>query len=73
MQQVFWDVAVPWLRRLVAETSSRRPGFALEIVHVGFVAEKVEMDQVPFSPSSSILLYQYHSTVILHTHISSEG
>jgi hypothetical protein len=36
------SLAVPWLRRLVASLSPRRPGF----VNVGFVVEKVALGQV---------------------------
>jgi len=64
--------AVPWLRRLVAGLSPRRPGFAPGSVHVGFVVDKVALGQVflrvlRFSPVN------IHSTVALHTHISSGG
>jgi hypothetical protein len=38
--------AVPWLRRLVAGLSPRRPGFDRGSVHVGFVVEKVALGQV---------------------------
>jgi hypothetical protein len=40
--------AVPWLRRLVAGLSPRRPGFNPESVHVGFVVDKVALRQVFF-------------------------
>jgi hypothetical protein len=36
------DMAVPWLRRLVAGLSPRRPAS----VHVGFVVDKVALGQV---------------------------
>jgi hypothetical protein len=32
-------LAVPWLRRLVAGLSSRKPGFKPGQVHVGFLAD----------------------------------
>jgi hypothetical protein len=58
-----------WLRRLVAGLSQRSPGFDLGLVHVGFVVDKVAMGRgfvrVIWFPC------QYHSTVALHTHISS--
>jgi hypothetical protein len=38
--------AVPWLRRLVAGLSARRPGFNLGSVHLGFVVDKVALGQV---------------------------
>jgi hypothetical protein len=37
---------VPWLRRLVAGPSPRRPGFAPETVHAGFVVDEVALWQV---------------------------
>jgi hypothetical protein len=40
------DMAVPWLRRLVAGLSPRRPGFDSESVHVEFVVDKVTLGQV---------------------------
>ena len=43
-------LAVPWLRRLVAGLSLRRPGFDPGSIHVGFVVNKVALGQV-FSPS----------------------
>jgi hypothetical protein len=39
-------LAVPWLRRLVAGLSPRRPVFDPGLVHVGFVVEKVALGQV---------------------------
>jgi hypothetical protein len=38
--------AVPWLRRLVAGLSPRRPGFDAGSVNVGFVVDKVALGQV---------------------------
>jgi hypothetical protein len=38
--------AVPWLRRLVAGLSPRKPGFDPGSVHVGFVVDKVALGQV---------------------------
>jgi hypothetical protein len=38
--------AVPWLRRLFAGLSPRRPGFRPGSVHVGFVVDKVTLGQV---------------------------
>jgi hypothetical protein len=38
--------AVPWLRRLVADLSPRRPGFDPGSVHVGIVMDKVALGQV---------------------------
>jgi hypothetical protein len=37
--------AEPWLRRLVAGLSPRRPGFDPGSVHVGFVVDKVALGQ----------------------------
>jgi hypothetical protein len=36
---------MPWLRRLVAGLPTRRPGFDLGLVHVGFMVDKVELGQ----------------------------
>jgi hypothetical protein len=52
-------VAVPWLRRLVAGLSSRRPGFDPGSVHVGFMVDSVALGHVfprvlRFSPVSFI-------------------
>jgi hypothetical protein len=38
--------AMPWLRRLVASLSLRRPGFDPGSVHVGFMMEKLALGQV---------------------------
>jgi hypothetical protein len=49
------NVAVPWLRRLVASLSPRRPGFDRGSVHVGFVAlEQVIPPVLRFSPVNFI-------------------
>jgi hypothetical protein len=40
------NVAVPWLRSLVAGLSPRRPGFAPGSIHVGFVVDRVALGQV---------------------------
>jgi hypothetical protein len=53
--------AVPWLRRLVAGLSPRRPWFDPGSVNVGFVVDKVALGQVfplvlRFSPVT------FHST-----------
>jgi hypothetical protein len=61
-------VAVPWLKRLAAGLSPRRPGFAPGSIHVGFVVDKVALGQVflrvlPFSPASII-------PPLLHIHLS---
>ena len=39
-------MAVPWLRRLVAGISPRRPGFDPGSAHVGFRVDKVELGHV---------------------------
>jgi hypothetical protein len=44
--------AVPWLKRLVAGLSPRRPGFAPGSIHVGFVVDKVALGRFP--PSTSV-------------------
>jgi hypothetical protein len=55
-----YDMAVPWLRRLVADLSQRRPGFAPGSIHMGFAVDKVVLGQVflrvlRFSPVNIIL------------------
>jgi hypothetical protein len=46
MNKVMDIEAVPWLRRLVAGLSPRRPGFDVGSVHVGFVVDKVALGQM---------------------------
>jgi hypothetical protein len=58
---------MPWLKRLVAGLSLRRPGFASGSIHVGFVVDKVALGN--FSPSTSV----YPANIIpplLHIHLS---
>jgi hypothetical protein len=38
--------AMPWIRRLVVGFSQRTPGFSPRLVHVGFVVDKVGLEQV---------------------------
>jgi hypothetical protein len=40
------NLAMPWLRSLVAGFSPRRPGFAPGSIHVGFVVDKVAVGQI---------------------------
>jgi hypothetical protein len=54
-------MAVPWLRRLVAGLSPRRPRFEPGPVHVGFVVNNMALGQV-FPPSTSIFPSHFHST-----------
>ena len=61
MIRYFFGQAVPWLRRLVAGLSLRRPGFDPGSVQMGFVVDKVALEQV-FPPSTSVFPYQFHST-----------
>jgi hypothetical protein len=42
----FAEMAVPWLRTLVAGLSLWRPEFAPGSIHVGFVVAKVALGQV---------------------------
>jgi hypothetical protein len=61
------EKALPWLRRLVAGLSPRRPGFDPRSVHMGFVVDKVALGLVflpvlQFSPVSII-------PPMLHTHL----
>ena len=77
-------MAVPWLRRLVAGLSLRRPGFDPGSVHVGFVVDKVVLGQVfprvlRFSPVNFIppLLHytekQKKNTNHLHHRVAQEA
>jgi hypothetical protein len=57
--------AVPWLRRLVAGLSPRRPGFDPKSVQVGYVVDKVALGQVflrvlQFSPVNFIPLVLHY-------------
>jgi hypothetical protein len=59
------ELAVPWLRRLVAGLSPRRPGFDPASVHVGFVVDKVALRQdfprvLRFSPVNLIPLVLHY-------------
>jgi hypothetical protein len=54
-------MAVPWLRRLVAGLSPRRPGFDPGSVHVGFVVDKVALGQI-FPRVLWFSHCQFHST-----------
>jgi hypothetical protein len=61
--------AVPWFRRLVPGLSTRRPGFELGSVRVGFVVDKVTLGQVflqvvRFSPV--IIFLTWLSILIYH-------
>jgi hypothetical protein len=52
--------AVPWHRYLVAGFSLWRPGFAPRAVHVGFVVDKMALQQVFLQVLQ--FSHQYHST-----------
>jgi hypothetical protein len=52
------EMAVPWLKRLVAGLSPRRPGFDPGSVHVGFVVDKLALEQ--FFSSTSVFPCQLH-------------
>jgi hypothetical protein len=63
--------AVPWLRRLVAGLSPRRPVFAPKSVHVGFVVDKVALGQgflrvLRFSPVSIVPSWLFIGRLICH-------
>jgi hypothetical protein len=71
IEQVCYQQAVSWLRRLIAGLSPRRPGFATGSVHVGFLVGRVILMQLllqvlPFLPVSII-------PPGLHTHTSPGG
>lgn len=52
---------MPWFKRLVSGTSSRRARFDLRLVHMSFVVKNVALVQV-FSASTLNIAYQYHFT-----------
>jgi hypothetical protein len=52
---------VPWFGKLVAGLPPGRPGFDPGSVYMGFVVDKVALEQV-FSPSTSLFPCQFHST-----------
>jgi hypothetical protein len=54
-------LAVPWLRKLLAGLSLRRPAFDPRQVHVGFVVDEVALSHVPL-PSTSGFPSLYSST-----------
>jgi hypothetical protein len=54
-------MAVPLLRRLVADLLPQRPGFDSGSVNVGFVVDKVALGQA-FPQSTSVFPCQFHST-----------
>jgi hypothetical protein len=58
---------VPWLKRLVAGFSPRRPGFAPGSIHVGLVVDKVALGR--FSPSTSVSPANIIPP-LLHSHLS---
>jgi hypothetical protein len=63
--------AMPWLRQLVAGLLLWRPGFTPRSVHWIFGGQS--STGTGFSLSSSVLPRQYHSTMALHSHVSSGG
>jgi hypothetical protein len=67
---IFVSSAVPWLKRLVAGITSRRPGFAPGSVYVGFVADKVALGQV-FIRVLRVFPCQYHSTIAPYSPITA--
>jgi hypothetical protein len=42
------EVAVPWLRQLVAGLSMVRPGFIPRLILVGFVVDKVALGELKY-------------------------
>jgi hypothetical protein len=60
---------VPWLKRLVASPSSRRPGFVPGSTSVGFVVDKVALGQVFLRVVRFSLVnisFHHRSTLIYH-------
>jgi hypothetical protein len=63
--------AVPQIRRLVAGFPQRLPGLEPRSVHVGFVADKVELGQVFSGYFGFPCEFSFHR--LLHTHHLSSG
>jgi hypothetical protein len=64
------ELAVPWLRRLVACLPPRRPGFDPGLVYVGFVVDKVALGQVfprvlRFSPVNFVPLVLHYTKKLI--------
>jgi hypothetical protein len=60
------------LRRVVSSLSLRRPRVVPRSFYVGFFGRQSGTG-TGFSLSASVFRCQYHSSVALHTDISSEG
>jgi hypothetical protein len=43
---IYFNMAVPWLRRLVVGLSQRRTEFAHGLLHVGFLVDEVALAEV---------------------------
>jgi hypothetical protein len=74
----YWTFSnITLLGRAMAQAVSRWPLIAGSRVRAGVNACEICGGQsgtgTGSSPSCSVFLCQYHSTVVLHTHISSEG
>jgi hypothetical protein len=62
-------MAVPWLRRLIADFLPRRPGFDPRSGHVGFVVDRVIVGQVFSEYFGFPCQFSFHQ--LLLTHLSS--
>jgi hypothetical protein len=75
-QQRKWNLgfkmraAVPWLKRLVAGLTPRRPGFAPGLVHVEFVEDKMALGQIFLRLFGFPLSIYHYTTPLLHAHLS---
>jgi hypothetical protein len=63
-RKILHVLSVPWLRRLVADFSLRRPGFNPGPVHERFLVEKFDTG-TGLSLSKLIPLCQYHSITLI--------
>jgi hypothetical protein len=66
-------LAGPKLRRLVTGFAQRRPGFEPGLGHVGFVVDKVALEQVFSEPFSFPCQFAFHRLLHNHHHHLSSG
>jgi hypothetical protein len=71
-EKYWWNSAVPWLRRLVAGLSPRRPGLASGSVHVEFVVDKVALGHVFLRVLQFSLSISFHRGSPYSCHLGDE-
>jgi hypothetical protein len=67
------QLAVPYLRRLVAGFPPRRPGFEPRSSHGGFMVDKVALGQVFSEYLCFPCQFSFHRLLHTHHHLSSEA